>query len=84
MKMLDLKDAATLAGVLRENPGEEVVLVRDGHAVALLVPFDDADLEWYGRERNPEFIDSIAQARQQVAARQTVSHDELKKRLGLG
>ena len=32
--------------VLREGEQEEVILMRDGHAVALVVPFDDDDLNW--------------------------------------
>lgn len=83
MKTVDLRDAATLAEVLSQNQDEEVVVVRDGRAVALVVPFDDEDLEWYARERDPAFIQSIERARQQVADGRTVSHADLKKRLGL-
>ena len=84
MKTVDAKDAATLVEVLSRSPGEEVVVVRDGHAVALVVPFDDDDLAWYARERDPAFIESIARGRQEVADGKTVGHADLKKRLGLG
>lgn len=83
MKTIELKDAPNLAEVLGQSAGEEVVVIRDGHAVALVVPFDDSDLEWYGRERDPEFVESIARARRQVAAGQTVGHAELKRQLGM-
>ncbi|HTK76882.1 MAG TPA: hypothetical protein VL371_16565 [Gemmataceae bacterium] len=83
MKTVDLRDEATLAEVLSQNQDEEVVVVRDGRAVALVVPFDDEDLEWYARERDPAFIQSIERARQQVADGRTVSHADLKTRLGL-
>jgi antitoxin (DNA-binding transcriptional repressor) of toxin-antitoxin stability system len=83
MKTVDLKDEATLAEVLSQNQDEEVVVVRNGRAVALVVPFDDQDLEWYARERDPAFIESIGRARQHVAEGRTVSHADLKKRLGL-
>lgn len=83
MKTVDVRDDATLAAVLSRGPDEEVVVVRDGHAVALVVPFDDDHLEWYARERDPAFIDSIARARQEVADGKTVDHAELKSRLGL-
>ena len=51
--------------------------------VALLTPFDDEDLEWYKRERDPEFLASLAEARKQVAEGKTVSHAEVKKLLGI-
>jgi antitoxin (DNA-binding transcriptional repressor) of toxin-antitoxin stability system len=69
--------------VLREGEQEEVILMRDGHAIALLVPFDDDDLDWYARERNPSFLVSIAQARRQIAQGRTMSHEDLKRELGL-
>jgi hypothetical protein len=84
MKTVDLRDEASLAQVLSQNQDEDVVIVRDGRAVALVVPFDDEDLEWYARERDPAFIESIDRARRQVADGNTVTHAELKKRLGLG
>jgi len=36
--------------MMRQAEQEEVLVMRDGHAVALLMPFDDDDLEWYARE----------------------------------
>jgi hypothetical protein len=61
---------------------EEVLLVRDGHAVALVIPFDDDDLEWYARERDPAFLESLARARRQVQEGRTIGHRDLKRRLG--
>jgi hypothetical protein len=69
--------------VLRAGEQEEVLLMRDGHAVALVVPFDDDDLNWYARERDPAFLASIAQARQQVEQGRTICHRDLKSELGL-
>ena len=62
---------------------EEVLVLRDGHPVALLTPFDDDDLEWYLRERDPAFIESIARARKQIAEGDTVSLEELKREFGI-
>lgn len=53
------------------------------HADALVEPLDDDDLEWLAIESSPEFIESIARARQQARAGQTISHEELKRKLGL-
>ena len=62
---------------------EDVVLMRDGHAVALVTTFDDDDLEWYAAERAPAFLASIARARQQVQQGHTRSQPELKQELGV-
>jgi len=45
--------------------------------------FDDDELYWYKREHDPAFIASIAEAREHVAQRKTITHEELKKRLGI-
>ena len=47
------------------------------------IPFDDDDLEWYARERDPEFIESLAKARLQVTRGNTISHADLKRSLGI-
>ncbi len=67
--------------VLRAGEEGEILLMRDGHAVMLLVPFDDDDLDWYARERDPEFLSSIAQARRQIEQGRTMSREDLKREL---
>ena len=37
---------------IRVAEREEVVVMRGGHAVALLIPFDDDDMQWYARARS--------------------------------
>ena len=69
--------------LMRQAEQEEVLVMRDGHAVALLMPFNDDDLEWYARERDPAFLATIAEARQQVQDGKTISHGDLKKALGI-
>lgn len=83
MKTIALTDKTPLDDLMRQAETEEVLLTRDGHAVALLVPFDDEDVEWYAREHDPGFIESIAKARQQVTNGKTKSHGELKNELGI-
>ena len=46
-------------------------------------PFDDDDLAWYARRRDPAFLASLAKARGQVEEGESVSHEDLKKELGL-
>jgi PHD/YefM family antitoxin component YafN of YafNO toxin-antitoxin module len=87
-KDLTIKPIEVTAGLewdklLQQVKSEDVVLTKDGHAVALLSDFDDDEMYWYARERDPEFIASLKRAREQVAKGQTISHDELKKRLGI-
>ena len=44
---------------------------------------DRDDLEWYARERDPEFLASLVRAREQVARGETLGHEALKRELGL-
>ena len=83
MKKIELTTPAASEQAIRDGQVEEVLVLRNGHPVALVVPFDDEDLEWYARERDPAFIDSISRTREQAKSGQTVSHEELKARLGL-
>ena len=84
MKTISVNEGASLSDALRDvERNEDVVVMRDGHVVALMTSFDDDDLAWYARERDPAFIASIKTARAQVAQGRTVGHDELKRRLGL-
>ncbi len=83
MKQIEMAPSLKWEEVLQQIKNEDVVLTRDGHAVALLSEFDDDDLYWYAREHDPNFLASIAQAREQIAQGQTVSHEELKRQLGI-
>ena len=69
--------------LMRQAEQEDVLVTRDGHAVALVTPFDDEDAEWYAREHDPAFLASIESARQQVAQGKTRSHADLKKEMGI-
>jgi hypothetical protein len=83
MKKIDLNTPAASENAIRDGQTEEVVALQNGRPVALVLPFDEDDLEWYARERDPAFIESIRRAREQVNAGETLSHHELKSRLGL-
>ena len=80
VKTVTWNENTSCADIVRQAEQEDVILVRDGHAVALVTPFDD-DLEWYARERDPAFLASIARARQQVTKQCTMSHQDLKREL---
>jgi hypothetical protein len=81
MKKIDIQGDAKLEDVLQEAKKEDVVLMRNGHAVALLTDFDDEEM--YARERDPDFIASIVRAREQAAKGETVTHEDLKRELGI-
>lgn len=83
MKKIAVTDKTPLADLMKQAEKEDVLLTRDGHAVALLTPFDDEDVEWYAREHDLAFVESIAKAREQVAQGKTRSQDDLKKELGI-
>jgi hypothetical protein len=83
MKTVTWTENTPWAETVRQAEQEEVLVVRDGHAVAMLVPFDDDDLEWYTQERDPAFLTSLAQARRQIQEGRAVSHSNLKRELGL-
>jgi PHD/YefM family antitoxin component YafN of YafNO toxin-antitoxin module len=83
MKTVEWTEHTAWEATVQQAEHEEVVVMRDGHAVALLMPFDDDDMEWYARQRDPKFVASIAQARRQVREGRTTSHGDLKRELGL-
>ena len=83
MKTLKWTDPSSADAALQQAQNEEVIVVRDGHPVALVTPMDDEELSWYLRERDPAFIESIARARADVAAGKSTSHDNLKREFGL-
>jgi PHD/YefM family antitoxin component YafN of YafNO toxin-antitoxin module len=83
MKQIELTADLALEQLLQQVENGEIVLTRQGHAVALLREIDDEELYWYNRERDPEFLASLAEARAQVAQGQTVSQEELKREFGI-
>jgi hypothetical protein len=83
MKSITISDDTSFDEVMESLQNEDVLIVRNGAAVALLSPFDDDDLLSYARERDPSFLTSIARARDQVREGNTISHSELKDKLGL-
>ncbi len=83
MKTVIWTDNASWDEVLHQAGEEDVVVLRDGHPVVLMTPFDDDDLAWYAREHDPAFLASLARARGQVERGEVMSHGDLKKELGL-
>jgi PHD/YefM family antitoxin component YafN of YafNO toxin-antitoxin module len=83
MKQVEVAPTLKWEEILQQLKNEDVVLTHAGHAVALVSDFDDDDLEWYEREHDPAFLESISRARAQVAEGKTVKHDDLKRQFGI-
>jgi hypothetical protein len=62
MKTIAVSDTTTVEEMIAAADDDDVVLLREGRPVALLTAFDDDDLDWYARERDPAFLESIARA----------------------
>ena len=82
-KRVSWTDNPSWDDVLRRAREEDVVVLRNGYPVILMSPFDEDDLAWYERKRDPAFLGLLAKARDQVAQGDTISHGDLKTELGL-
>ncbi len=83
MKTVSWTATSSWDDVLRQAGEEDLLVLRDGHPVVLMTPFDQEDLAWYASERDPAFLASLAKARRQVEEGESVSHEDLKKEMGL-
>jgi hypothetical protein len=83
MKTLQWTDARSAEEALRQSQDEDVIVVRDGQPVAVVMALDEDDAYWLKREMDPAFIASIAQARKDVEEGRAISHEEMKRRLGI-
>ena len=53
MKTVTWTDNTAWEEVIREAEREEVLVMRGGYAVALVIPFDGDDFQCYAEERDP-------------------------------
>ncbi len=63
MRAVSVTDRSSARELLPKGDEQEVLVLRNGRAVALVTPFDDEDAEWYARERDPDFIKSIQRSK---------------------
>jgi PHD/YefM family antitoxin component YafN of YafNO toxin-antitoxin module len=82
MKQIELTASLKWEDLLQQVKNDDVVLTREGHAVALLSDFDDDDMDLYARS-DPAFLASIVRAREQAAQGKTTKHEDLKRQLGI-
>ena len=83
MKTLKWSDPLSAESLLQQAREESVLVMRDGQAVAVVMPLSDDDAEWIEQEMDPEFIRSIAKGREDAKAGRLISHEQLKKEFGL-
>lgn len=83
MKAIEVSNPETSEQAIQNGQTEDTVVLRNGQPVAMVVPFDQDDLQWYATEHDPQFIQSIAIGREQIKAGKSISHEALKKQLGI-
>ncbi len=82
MKKIDINEAVnTLGEYARELEQGPLVLTDGGHAIAALVPIEDADLESLSLSLNPKFQSLIQTARDQHLAGSSLSAEEVRREL---
>ena len=85
MKKLELTQATnSLEHYARELENEPVILTDGGHAVAALLPFDDADLESMALSLDPKFNVIIERAREEYRNGASLSAEVVRRELDQG
>jgi len=83
MRKIEITQATNPLGqYARELESIPLVLTQDGHAVAALLPIDDADLESLAMSLSPRFQAVIDLARAEYREGRTLSPDEVRRALG--
>ncbi len=84
MKKIEVTQATNSLGqYARELEEEPLVLTEDGHAIAALLPIDDADLESIALSLSPKFQALIEHAREEYRNGASLSSDEVRRELGI-
>ena len=83
MKKLQWTDAGSAEQVLRESQSDDVIVMRDGQPVAVVMAVGGDEAYWLEREADPAFIESLARAKKGIEEGRGISHEDLKRELGL-
>ncbi len=85
MKNIELTQATnSLEHYGRELEKEPLVLTDGGHAIAALLPFDDANLESMALSLNPAFNAIIERTRQEYRNGASLSAEDVRRELDQG
>jgi hypothetical protein len=84
MKKIELARATnSLEQYARELEQDPLVLTEGGHAIAALVPLDDADLESLALSLSPKFQAIIERAREEYRDGASLSEEDVRRELGI-
>jgi hypothetical protein len=84
MKRIDgVKATLSLEQYARELEHEPLVLTDGGHAIAALVPINDADLESMALSLSPKFQAVIERSREEHRNGASLSADDVRRELGI-
>ena len=83
MKSLDLSEVSALAPHLQSDAQEPLLLTKNGHTVAAVVPADDDDVESMLLSINPQFQAILERSQQRLESEGGLSSAEVRERLGL-
>ena len=84
MKKIDVIQATnSLEQYARELEQEPLVLTEGGHAIAALMPINDADLESMALSLSPKFQAVIEHAREEYRSGASLSADDVRRELGI-
>lgn len=84
VKTLDISEATgPLADYVRPGRDETVVITVDGEPAYAIIPLQFADHETISLSTNPEFLETLARARQEIREGRGISSSEVRRRLGI-
>ncbi len=84
MKHLDLAKATDSLATYVQKLGEgKLVVIQDGHPIAVLMPITEDELEDLSLSQNPEFLAILEQSKTSLKEQGGISLEEVKQRLGL-
>jgi hypothetical protein len=83
MRRIAVTDKRPIGRIIPKRGEEDVLVEREGRAVAVIMPLDEDDYQWYLRERDPAFLKSIVRAKRQVREGQVTRLEKLKAELNI-
>jgi hypothetical protein len=84
MRKIEVTQATNSLGqYARELEQDPLILTEGGHAIAALVPLDDADLESLALSLSPKFQAIIERARAEYRDGASLSEEDVRRELGI-
>jgi len=83
MKTLDLSEVSALAPHLQPDAVEPLLVTKDGHTVAAIIPANDHDVESLMLSIHPQFQAILERSQKRLESEGGLSSAEVRERLGL-